>query len=298
VPDSGSRPAPRPDHLMAGQVCVVTGANSGIGKAASLALARLGATVILVCRDAGRGAAALAEVSAAAVAGTPALEIADLSSMAQVRDLAGRLSGRDRIDVLINNAGLVLGDRRVTPDGFEYSFAVNHLAPFLLTNLLRAQLLASAPARVVTVSSAVHRGARLDLDDLQLERHFSGLRAYANGKLANILFTRELARQLADSGVTANCLHPGSVRTGFGNEGGTVLKVGLSAILPSLSSPEMGAFTLVYLASSPAVAGATGGYYVSAARRRPSRAARNETTARRLWQLSAELTGLDRPGED
>jgi retinol dehydrogenase 12 len=283
---------------MAGRLCVVTGASSGIGKAASLALARLGATVILVCRDAGRGRAALAEVSAAAAAGAPALEITDLSSMAQVRELAGRLSGRDRIDVLVNNAGLVLGDRRVTPDGLEYTFAVNHLAPFLLTNLLRAQLLASAPSRVVTVSSAVHRGARLDLGDLQLERHFSGLRAYANGKLANILFTRELARQLADTGVTANCLHPGSVRTGFGKEGGTLLKVGLTAILPSLNSPEMGAFTLVYLASSPAVADATGGYYVSAARRRPSRAARDQTTGRRLWQLSAELTGLGRPGED
>ena len=293
MPTSGRRPSPRPDHMMAGQVCVVTGASSGIGKAASLALARLGATVVLVCRNAERGEAALAEVSAAAVAGKPALEITDLSSMAQVRELAGRLSRRDRIDVVVNNAGLVLGDRRVTPDGFEYTFAVNHLAPFLLTNLLRANLLASAPSRVVTVSSAVHRGARLDLDDLQSERHYSGLRAYANGKLANILFTRELARQLDDSGVTANCLHPGSVKTGFGNEGGTLLKVGLSAILPSLRSPEMGAFTLVYLASSPAVTDVTGGYYVSAARRRPSRAARNEATARRLWQLSAELTGLD-----
>jgi retinol dehydrogenase 12 len=295
---SDRRPAPRPDDLMAGKVCVVTGANSGIGKAASLALARLGATVVLICRDAGRGKAALAEVSAAAVAGMPALEITDLSSMAQVRDLAARLAGRDRIDVLVNNAGLVLGDRRVTPDGFEYTFAVNHLAPFLLTNLLRPKLLASAPSRVVTVSSAAHRGARLDLDDLQLERHFGGLRAYANSKLANILFTRQLALRLADSGVTANCLHPGSVRTGFGREGGTLLKAGLTAILPSLGSPEMGAFTLVYLASSPAVANATGGYYVSAARRRPSRAARDETTAVRLWQLSAQLTGLDQPGED
>jgi retinol dehydrogenase-12 len=298
VPTSGRRPAPRPDHLMADQVCVVTGASSGIGKAASLALARLGATVILVCRNAERGAAALAEVSAAAGAGKPALEITDLSSMAQVRELAGRLSRRDRIDVLVNNAGLVLSDRRVTPDGFEYTFAVNHLAPFLLTNLLRANLLASAPSRVVTVSSAGHRGARLGLDDLQSERRYRGLRAYANGKLANILFTRELARRLAGSGVTANCLHPGTVRTGFGHEGGTLLKVGLAAILPALRSPEMGAFTLVYLASSPAVASATGGYYVSAARRRPSRAARNEATAGRLWQLSAELTGLDgRHGE-
>jgi NAD(P)-dependent dehydrogenase (short-subunit alcohol dehydrogenase family) len=286
---------------MSDRVCVVTGASSGIGKACSLALARLGATVVLVCRDEERGKATLAEVSAAAVAAEPRLEIADLSSMEQVRELAGRLARQDRINVLINDAGLVLADRRVTADRFEYTFAVNHLAPFLLTNLLRPSLLASAPSRVVTVSSAAHRSARLDLADLQLEHSFSGWRAYANGKLANILFTRELARQLAGTGVTANCLHPGTVRTGFGNDGGPLLKAGLAIGMPFLRSPEMGAFTMLYLASAPGVADATGGYYVSARRRRPSRAARSETTARQLWQLSAELTGLTRtsgPGEE
>lgn len=281
---------------MAGRVCVVTGASSGVGKASSLALARLGATVVLVCRDSDRGRDTLAEVSAAAVAGKPKLEIADLSSMEQVRELAGRLASRDRIHVLVNNAGLILADRRVTADGLEYTFAVNHLAPFLLTNLLRSKLLDSAPSRVVTVSSAAHRRARLDLADLQLERNFSGWRAYANGKLANILFTRELARQLAGSGVTANCLHPGLVQTGFGNDGSPLLKAGLTLGMPFLRSPEMGAFTLLYLASAPGVADSTGGYFVSAKRRRPSRAARSEATARRLWQLSAELTGLAAPG--
>ena len=282
---------------MAGRVCVVTGASSGIGKAASVALARLGATVVLVCRDSGRGRAALAEVSAAAVAAGPRLEIADLSSMEQVRGLAGRLGRLDRIHVLVNNAGLVLGDRRVTADGLEYTFAVNHLAPFLLTNLLRGKLLDSAPSRVVTVSSAAHRRARLDLAGpqqlQQLDRDFSGWRAYANGKLANILFTRELARQLSGTGVTANCMHPGLVRTGFGSGASPALRTGLTLGMPFMRSPKMGAFTLLYLASAPSVADATGGYYVSARRRRPSRAARSEATARRLWQLSAELTGLD-----
>src|SRR5713101_1778971 len=188
-----------PELPMSGKVCVITGASSGIGKATSLALARLGADVILVCRDKSRGEAALAEVGAVAAASMRQLELADLSSMQEVRDLAGRL---DRLDVLINNAGLVLADRRVSADGFEYTFAVNHLAPFLLTNLLRETLVASAPGRVITVSSAAHQAARLDLADLQLARSYNGWRAYANSKLANIAFTTELASRLAGTGVT------------------------------------------------------------------------------------------------
>jgi NAD(P)-dependent dehydrogenase (short-subunit alcohol dehydrogenase family) len=292
VPESGNPAAARAENAPHGQVCVLTGASSGIGKAAAVALARLGATVVLVCRDKARGEAALAEVGAAASGAEPALELADLSCMEQVRELAGRLSGRDRIDVLANNAGLVLGDRRITPDGFEYTFAVNHLAPFLLTGLLRPKLAGSAPARVVTVSSAAHHSARLDLADPQLQRQYSGWRAYTNSKLANILFTSELARRLAGTGVTANCLHPGTVRSGFGREAGPLLRYGVAIGAPFLRSPESGASTLVYLATSPAVAGATGGYYVSAKLRRPSRAARSDTAARQLWQLSAELTGL------
>jgi NAD(P)-dependent dehydrogenase (short-subunit alcohol dehydrogenase family) len=288
---------PSPERPMNGKVCVVTGASSGIGKAASLALARLGADVILVCRDKARGEAALAEVGAVAPASIRQLELADLSSLRDVRELAGRLSRLDRLDVLINNAGLVLASRRVSADGFEYTFALNHLAPFLLTGLLREKLAASAPARVVTVSSAAHRAARLDLADLQLTGHFNGWRAYANSKLANILFTRELAIRLAGTGVTANCVHPGTVNTRFGRDGSSMLRFGLGIGRRFLLSAAQGADTVVYLASSPDVAGATGGYYVKRRLRAPSGAARDPETARRLWAISAELTGLAEPGQ-
>ena len=209
---------------MNGKVCVVTGATSGIGKAAATALAGMGGQVVLVGRDRGRAEAAAAEIGAAAAV-PPKVEIADLASMEQVRALAGRLAALERIDVLINNAGLVLGERRVTEDGFEYVFAVNHLAPFLLTNLLLPKLTGSAPARVVTVSSDAHSAARLDLDDPGQEHGWNSWRSYANSKLANILFTRELARRLDGTGVTANCAHPGTVRTGFGREGTPLLRL-------------------------------------------------------------------------
>jgi NAD(P)-dependent dehydrogenase (short-subunit alcohol dehydrogenase family) len=281
---------------MAGRVCVVTGANSGIGRAASLALARLGATLVLVCRDQARGQSALAEVAAAAGDGgsgaPPMLELADLSSLDQVRDLAGRLGAQPRIDVLVNNAGLVVGHRQLTADGFERTFAVNHLAPFLLTNLLRPGLDASAPARVVTVASTAHRGASLDLGDLQAERRYVPMLAYANSKLANILFTRELARRLDGTGVTANCVHPGTVSTRFGQSGSAALRLGLGIARPFLRSAEAGARTVVYLASSPEVSGRTGGYYVSRKLREPSRVARDGALARELWEVSARLTGI------
>jgi NAD(P)-dependent dehydrogenase (short-subunit alcohol dehydrogenase family) len=225
-------------------------------------------------------------------ASPPRVEIADLSAMAQVRALADRLGAMDRIDVLVNNAGFVAGQRRETEGGFEEAFAVNHLAPFLLTNLLLGKLTASAPARVITVASDAHTAARLDLDDLQLERGWDGWRSYSNSKLANILFTRELARRLAGTGVTANCAHPGVVRTGFGRSGSPLLRMGLTIARPFLLSPERGASTVVYLATSPDVAGATGGYYVKSRLREPSRAAQDDATALRLWELSEELTGL------
>lgn len=283
---------------MAGSVCVVTGASSGIGKAASIALARLGASIVLVCRDRLRGEAAMAEIAAAGPGagrgsgGQPSLELADLSSLDQVRAVATRLARLPRIDVLVNNAGLIGSRRQVTSDGFEYTFAVNHLAPFLLTNLLTRKLQASTRSRVVTVSSVMHRAAMLNLDDLQLERHYLPMLAYANSKLANILFTRELARRLAGTGVTANCLHPGTVATRFGDTGAGWLRLGLAAGRPFLRSPESGATTVVYLASSPDVADQNGGYYVNSRRRNPSRAARDHAVARQFWDVSARLTGL------
>ena len=276
---------------MKGKVCVVTGATSGIGKAAAVSLARLGATVVLVGRDRGRTEAAAAEIGSVS-ASPPLTEIADLASLEQVRGLAERLAGLGRVDVLVNNAGLVLGERRVTPDGFEHVFALNHLAPFLLTNLLLPKLTASAPARVVTVTSDAHSAARLDLSDPNLERGWDSWRSYANSKLANILFTRELARRLEGTGVTANCVHPGVVRTGFGRDSRPLLKLGITLARPFMLPPERGADTIVYLASSPDVADQTGGYYVKRQRREPSAAARDEAAARQLWEVSEKMTGL------
>jgi NAD(P)-dependent dehydrogenase (short-subunit alcohol dehydrogenase family) len=277
---------------MHGQVCVVTGATSGIGKAAAAALARQGAEIIVVGRDPGRAEATAAAIQADG-APPPKVEIADLARLDQVRALAGRLNQTlDRIDVLINNAGLVLNERQVTPDGYEHVFAVNHLAPFLLTNLLRPKLTASAPARVITVSSDAHTAARLDLDDPNLEHGWSSWRSYSNSKLANILFTRELARRLEGTGVTANCLHPGVVRTGFGRDARPLMRVGITIAKPFMLSPERGADTTVYLASSPDVAAKTGGYYVKRQLREPSAAARDDGLARRLWEISERLTGL------
>jgi NAD(P)-dependent dehydrogenase (short-subunit alcohol dehydrogenase family) len=277
---------------MQGQVCVVTGATSGIGKAAAAALARQGAEIIVVGRDPGRAEATAAAIQADG-APPPKVEIADLARLDQVRALAGRLNQTlDRVDVLINNAGLVLNERQVTPDGYEHVFAVNHLAPFLLTNLLRPKLTASAPGRVITVSSDAHTAARLDLDDPNLEHGWSSWRSYSNSKLANILFTRELARRLDGTGVTANCLHPGVVRTGFGRDARPLMRVGITIAKPFMLSPERGADTIVYLASSPDVAAKTGGYYVKRQLREPSAAARDDGLARRLWEISERLTGL------
>lgn len=279
---------------MDGRVCLITGATSGIGRAAAGELAALGARVVIVARDPVRGAAARDEISRETRNHEVALEVADLKSQRQVRDLAARLlAALPEIHVLVNNAGLALAERRLTEDGLEETFAVNHLAPFLLTSLLLDRLRASAPARVVTVASAAHRGAIIPFDDLNGERGFSGWLAYGWTKLANILFTAELARRLDGSGVTATCLHPGVVATGFGREGPLLIRefqrwVGRLLLL----DPQRGAETLVWLASSPEVAGASGAYYVKRRLVTPSRAARDAAAAHRLWLLSERLTGL------
>jgi len=275
---------------MRGKVCVVTGASSGIGRAAALELAERGATVVLICRNEERGTPALDEIERRGGSGNATLLTADLSSQRQVREVAAAFLERfDRLDVLINNAGVAgWGTRLVSEDGLEATFAVNHLAPFLLTDLLLDRLKASAPARVVTVSSAAHKSTSLDFDDLQGERRYSGFGAYSRSKLANILFTQELSRRLEGTGVTANCLPPGVVATGiFRNLPGWMRVLFTS---PFFLSPEKGADTLLYLATAPEVAGVTGRYFVRRKPVRSSRASRDADAARRLWQASEALT--------
>lgn len=275
---------------MQGKVCLVTGASSGIGRATALGLAERGATVVLVCRDEECGGPVLAEIERQGGSGTATLLAADLSSQRRVRAAAAAfLECFDRLDVLINNAGVAgQGTRLVTEDGLETTFAVNHLAPFLLTALLLDRLKASAPARVITVSSAAHRNYALDFDDLQGERRYSGFGAYARSKLANILFTQELSRRLEGTGVTANCLHPGVVATGIFRNAPWWLRIVFRR--PLILSPEKGADTLLWLATAPDVAEVSGGYFVRRKARRPSRAARDPAAAQRLWEASEALT--------
>ena len=284
---------------LAGKTVLVTGATSGIGRATAAGLAGLGANVVLVGRDRQK-----AEATATAIkeeTGNDAVEplIADLASQASVRKLAAEYSARfPRLDVLINNAGVFLAHRRTTVDGLEYTFAVNHLAPFLLTDLLQDLLISSAPARVVTVSSEAQRMGRIDFDDLQGERDYRGQAAYNQSKLANILFTYELARRLEGTGVTANVLHPGLVRSNFGHEDPTPpIRLVIRFMGPLMLSPERGARTSIYLASSHDVENVTGTYFTKSKPIRSSSRSYDHAVAQRLWQVSADLVGLaQRPG--
>ena len=275
---------------MQDKVCVVTGASSGIGRVAALRLAERGATVVLICRNEERGAPVLEEIERSGWGGSATLLTADLSSQRQVREAAATFLERfDRLDVLINNAGVAgWGTRLVTEDGLEATFAINHLAPFLLTDLLLDTLKASAPARVITVSSAAHRNSPLDFDDLQGERRYSGFGAYSRSKLANVLFTQELSRRLEGTGVTANCLHPGVVATGIFRNIPRWMRFILTS--PLVLTPERGADTMIYLATAPEVAEVSGQYFVKRKPVRSSRASRDTETARRLWWASEVLT--------
>lgn len=279
---------------MSGTTCLVTGATSGIGKETALRLALLGATVVIVARDASRGAAAEAEITSRGRLAKVEVMTADLSSLAQVRRLAGDVLGRHgRLDVLVNNAGVISPRRQLTADGLETTFATNHLGPFLLTSLLRGLLERSAPARVVTVSSAAHKQVRaIPWDDLPRGAQSGQAQAYPVSKVLNILFTAELARRLAGTGVTANCLHPGFVRTSLGRDVTGVLGTVLPMILRFRPGPEAGARTSVYLASSPEVADVTGGYFVNCKPAEPSALAKDTQAAARLWALSEDLVGL------
>jgi NAD(P)-dependent dehydrogenase (short-subunit alcohol dehydrogenase family) len=277
---------------MTGKVCIVTGANTGIGKETALGLAKLGATVVMVCRDSERGETAQLEIKRKSGNKHVDLMLCDLSSQNSIRQFARTfIQQRDRLDVLINNAGVVLRQRSMTEDGLESTFAINHLGYFLVTNLLLDLLKKSAPSRIVSVSSTAHKFAKLDINAWPTGRDYSGFGAYANSKLANVLFTYELARRLNGTSVTANCLHPGAV--------GTNLFRGLPKFVQTLIklaaiSPGRGAATSIFLASSPEVQGVTGKYFARRRQQQSSEASRNEEAARELWELSAELTGLDK----
>ena len=278
---------------MHGKVCVVTGANSGIGKETALGLAQLGATVVLVCRSQDRGAAALAEIKQRSGNDSVALLVADLSSQRQVRRVAAAYRQQfDRLDVLVNNAALARRKRAVTENGVELTLAVNHLAPFLLTNLLLDRLKASAPARVVTVSSAAHKDAEINFADLQGGQRYAtfGFGAYSQSKLANVLFTYELARRLEGTGVTANCLHPGVVATGIFRDTPLWLRTGLALARPLILGSVQGADTVLYLATAPEVAEVSGRYFEKRKPVQSSPLSYDTEVARRLWEVSEALT--------
>src|ERR1700722_3600107 len=267
---------------MKGKTIVATGATSGIGEAAVLALAGLGARIVIIARDESRAKATMQKLNAKAPGLDHRLHLADLSSMAETRKVGAAIAASEpRIDVLINNAGALFSNRRVTPEGLELTFALNHMAYFVLTEALLDKLIASAPARIVSTSSTAHHGASLDFNDLQSAKGYSGLKAYGGSKLANILFTRELARRLAGTGVTANCLHPGFVATGLGQRAGGIFGLTVRFAMLFAGRAEKGAQTIVHLASSPEVASVSGGYFIDSRRAQPRLAAPDAPRASR-----------------
>ncbi len=279
---------------MQGKVVVITGATSGIGEVAARRLAGMGARIVLVARDKTRGAAALARLRCGDTGVPHSVHYGDLSRISEMKRLAAEIAAAEpRIDVLINNAGAMFSSRRVTEDNLELTFAVNHMAYFVLTQGLRERLLASSPARVVNTASGAHKGRVLDFADLQSAREYAAVDVYGRTKLCNILFTRELSRHWRGRGVTANCLHPGFVATRFGNGSGGFLSLGMRLAKTFAIPPEKGAETIVYLASSPDVAGVSGEYFYECRRATPTTAARDDAAAERLWIESAKLAGIE-----
>lgn len=280
---------------MHGKVCVITGASSGIGLVAAERLAAMGARLLLVARDKARGDAAFAQIQARAPGAALRIIYGDLSRLAEMNRLGTEIVALEpRIDVLINNAGAMFAERGVTADGLERTFAVNHMAYFVLANRLKPSLVAASRARIVNTASAAHHRATtgLDFDDLQSERNYHYFTVYGRSKLANILFTRELARRLAGTGVTANSLHPGFVSTRFGDNNRGLFRIGIGIAKLFAISPEKGAETIVYLASSPDVADVTGTYFADCRPARLSTAAQDDAAARRLWDESARIAKL------
>ncbi len=276
-----------------GKHCMITGASSGLGKVTAIELARMGARLTLVCRNRARGEAIVAEIRHRTGNDAVTLMLADLSVQQSIRELAAALlADREPLHVLVNNAGVFNLRRELTADGIEAVFAVNHLSYFMLTMLLLERLRQSAPARIVNVASAAHRHGTIDFDDLGGARRFRPMRIYAQSKLANILFTYELARRLEGSGVSVNCAHPGGVATGLGANNGALAKLLMPLIGLFMRSPERGAVTQIYLASSAEVEGVSGQYFVDCKPARSSAQSYDLALARRLWEVSERMTGL------
>lgn len=279
---------------MQGKTVVITGATSGIGEVAADRLAEKGARIVFVARDSARGEETLKHLNAIAPHAAHAAHYADLSRLSEMKRVARAIADSEpKIDVLVNNAGALFNSREVTEDGLEKTFATNHMAYFVVTNLLLDRLKAAQGARIVSTASDAHKGAKLDFSDLQSTRRYSALAVYGDTKLMNILFTRELARRLKGTGVTANCLHPGFVATRFGDRSGGILSFGVRLAKNFAIAPEQGAETVIHLASSPGVEGVSGQYFYKSKPATPTKEAQNDADAARLWDISAKIAGLD-----
>jgi len=279
---------------MSGKVCLVTGATSGIGEVTARELTKMGASVVITARTQRKADLAIERIRAASGSKGISGLVADLSSQDQIRSLAAEFMKRhERLDVLINNAGAVYLRRTLSADGIEMNFAGNHLAYFLLTNLLLDQLIASTPSRIINVSSSGHMGKELDFEDLECSQNYKFMQAYGKSKLANILFTYELDRHLSGNGVTVNALHPGLVATKIGGNNGWLVRMFLPLMRLWAIDVEEGAQTSIYLASSPEVEGVSGQYFYKNKARRSSPYSYDRAVAEKLWQISAEMTGID-----
>jgi NAD(P)-dependent dehydrogenase (short-subunit alcohol dehydrogenase family) len=278
---------------MKGKVVVITGATSGIGQVAAEELAGMRARIVQVARDRERGEAAVGRLRSRAPGIAHSIYYADMARISEMKRVAAEIvKAEPRIDILINNAGALFNSRQITEDGLERTFALNHVSYFVLTEGLRERLAASAPARIINTSSDAHSGKKLDLDDLQSSKAFRGFNVYGVSKLCNILFTRELARRLAGTGVTANCLHPGFVATRFGDQSGGMFSMVVRLAKNFALTPQKGAETIIYLATSPDVANVTGQYFYKCRPATPSKEAQDDAKAGRLWEATARLANV------